>query len=769
MKNVITGWFKKEIYHNKDNDYSVGKVQILNSNIDKKILKEHSTDGYVTIVGYMSHLLKDDLYHFYGDFTKNNYGIQFFVDSYEIEEKKDEDSLIEFLSSDLFRGIGKKTAKKIVSILGDDAIGKIIKDKSVLDSVTGLREITKNNIYEVLLINYESEKIMRFLLKNGIGSKLSKKIFNKYMQNTIPYLEENPYRLIDEIEGIGFKKADSLAVAIDFDLKSPYRIQAAIKYIFEEFCFSEGFTYITIEQILKKANQFLNDFMISLSDNEIKENIHNLIEKNKIILEDSKYYIPTLYKAELLIAQRVKAIIDYEELVDFNDEDIIKIIKIVETENKISYTDKQKAAIKTALKSKITILTGGPGTGKTTVVNGFLQAYLKLNKLEITNFKEHVALIAPTGRAAKRLTETTGFEASTIHRLLGYNLLGTFTYDEFNHLGHKLVIIDESSMIDVLLCANLLRALNNDTKIVFIGDINQLPSVGPGEVLKDMILSNLVKTVKLDKIHRQSEDSSIIDLAHDINEQIISSDLLNKKSDRNFIRCNNDVLLDNLKFIITNAVEKQFSYENIQVLAPMYKGIVGIDNINLFLQNCLNPKTIEKKEITFFNKIFRLGDKVIQLANRPEKNIMNGDIGYIKHVFLEDDNDEDTKLIIDYDGNEVSYSESELNDISLAYCISIHKSQGSEFDIVILVLSKSYSIMLRKKLLYTAVTRAKKFLIMIGDVESYKIAVNNSFETMRQTSLKKRLMKSVNTKKIAIDDFEFIYTKLDTTPYDFME
>lgn len=769
MKKVITGWFKKEIYHNLDNDYSVGKVQILNSNIDKKILKANSTDGYVTIVGYMSHLLKDDLYHFYGDFAKNNYGIQFFVESYEIEEKKDENSLIEFLSSDLFIGIGKKTASKIVSILGDNTIDKIIKDKSVLDSVHGLKENTKNNIYEVLLINYESEKIMRFLLKNGFGSKLSKKIFNKYLQNTIPYLEENPYRLIDEIEGIGFKKADSLAESINFDLKSPYRIQAAINYIFEEYCFNEGFTYITIEQILNKANQFLNEFRISLTDNEIKENIQNLVEKNKIILENSKYYLPTLYKAEVIIAQRIKAIIDYEEELEFNDDEINKMISMVENEIKITYTDKQKEAISTALKSKVTVLTGGPGTGKTTVVNGFLKTYLKLFEIKKIQITKQVALVAPTGRAAKRIAETTNFEASTIHRLLGYSKSGTFSYDENNRLGQKLVIIDESSMIDVLLCANLLKALNNETKIVFIGDINQLPSVGPGEVLKDLIASNIVTTVKLDKIHRQSHDSSIIELAHDINGQKISQDLLSKKNDRNFIRCNNDTLLENLKFIITNAVEKQFTYENIQVLAPMYKGIVGIDNINYFLQDCLNPKTFEKKEITFFNKIFRLGDKVIQLVNKPEKNVMNGDIGYIKHVFLDDKSNDDTKLIIDFDGNEVSYSESDLNDISLAYCISIHKSQGSEFDIVILVLSKSYSIMLRKKLLYTAVTRAKKFLIMIGDVESYKIAVNNSRENIRQTSLKQRLITIKPSEKINIDDFEFSYNKLDITPYEFMK
>ncbi len=770
MGNVITGWYKREIFYNQDNDYHVGKIQVQTSNMDYKMIKQYSNDGYITVVGYMPKLLKDDLYHFHGDFVKSNYGMQFSIESYEMEIKKDKDSLILFLSSDLFKGVGKKTAKKIANILGDEAIEKIIKDKTVLDQIEGLKENTKNSIYEILLVNYASQKIMRFLLKNGFGNRLSKKIFKKYMQNTIQYMEENPYRLIDDIEGIGFKKADALAISLNFDLKSPFRIQAAIKYIFEEYCFNEGFTYITSEQLISKAKLFLNENSMSLTDLEINDNINKLIQTKRIVLDQNKYYLPILFQAEVTIAQKISALLEIEDEIPFKDEEIEKIISEIEKEIHIKYTKMQHLAIKKALLSKVTILTGGPGTGKTTIVNGFLKAYIHLHDLRKSQISSHIALVAPTGRAAKRMSETTGFDASTIHRLLGYQLTGEFTYSEDKRLECKLIVIDESSMIDVLLLSNLLKSLNNDCKIVFVGDINQLPSVGPGEVLKDLIASQIIETVKLEKIHRQNEDSSIISLAHDINAQIISKDLLEKQKDRNFIRCQNNAILDNLKFILTNAVEKEFTIDNVQVLAPMYKGLVGIDNINQYLQNCLNPKTEEKKETSYFSKIFRLGDKVIQLVNRPEQNIMNGDIGFIRYVYSEDESDDDYKLMVDFDGIEVNFTENDLSDLSLAYCISIHKSQGSEFDIVILILSKSYSIMLRKKLIYTAVTRAKKFLIMIGDVEAYQLAVLNTRETIRQTSLKEKLLILNTIDKIIIDDYEFHYHPIENlTPYNFLK
>ncbi len=766
MSYFITGRYKKEIFYNDANNYHVAKIEVQKS--DCQSIKQYlGFDGMITIVGYLPILLKDELYHFYGEFIKNSYGMQFQVDRYEMEEKKDEESLVLFLSSSIFKGIGKKTARKIVEILGENAIDKIIKDKAVLDLVPGLNNNKKNNIFDVLILNYESEKIMRFLIKNGFGNRLAMKIFKKYKENTIGYIEENPYRLIDDIEGIGFKKADNLARALNYDLKSPNRIQAAINHIFEEYCFSEGFTYITYDQLFNKAQQFLNGNEALLTEAEINENIGTLIDNKKIIMENDKYYLPYLYQAEVGVATKIQELIDNNN--DRYDEMLLdNLLTDIEKEVGLTYSPKQRLAIKEAVKNKVIVLTGGPGTGKTTIVKGFLKTYISVNKLPKSEINSHIALVAPTGRAAKRMSEATGFNAQTIHRLLGYTLSGEFTFNETNRLECKLVVVDESSMIDVLLLAQLLKALKADVKLVFVGDINQLPSVGPGEVLKDIISANIVPVIKLDKIHRQSHNSSIVALAHDINDSVISHDLLIKQPDRNFIRCQNELILDNLKFILTSALGKEFSLEQVQVLAPMYKGLVGIDNINACLQACLNPKSSDKKEINYYNKVFRIGDKVIQLVNRPDLNIMNGDIGYIKHIFDEDDLEDDTRLIVDFEGNEVNLTEQDLNDLSLAYCISIHKSQGSEFDIVVLVLSKSYNIMLRKKLIYTAVTRAKKYLILLGEVEAYHLAVLNTKETIRQTTLKERLTNF--TTEIIIDDFTFSYLpEKNLTPYDFLE
>lgn len=768
MKNTISGFFKHEIFRNNENEYTVGLVQVLKSDLDIKTLKRYSEGGKVTIVGFLPKLLRDEEYHFYGEFVENNqYGMQFKVDTVEIETKSDEKSLIEFLSSDLFKGVGKVLAKKIVEKLGMDAIDKILQDSTCLLDIKGMTENTANALFEGLLVNVESEKNIRFLLEHGFGIKLAKRIFKQYKQNTIGLLKENPYRLIDDIDLIGFKKADQLALSLGFDMKSPHRIRASIKHIFLEYCFSEGYTFIYEQQLIERSASFLNQQSIKLSYDEILTNVNQLIDQGQIIKEDNRLYLKTLHEAEASVANQIfhLSFVDDDDRADHKLNDVIEE---VEQNLQIHYTPKQKEAIITALTNKIAIITGGPGTGKTTVVNGIIQSYCLLNNVKPIKADETIALVAPTGRAAKRMQETTGISAQTIHRFLGYGLSGEFTYNEHNTISHQLIICDETSMVDIQLMSYLLRALPKDTKIIFVGDVNQLPSVGPGEVLKDFIESGQMKTVILDKIHRQTHQSSIIELAHDINNQKMTNDLLEKQNDRNFIRSTNDTTLEHLQFIIESALKKGFSIEQIQILAPMYKGTVGIDKINEFLQKTINPKKEDKKEITHYNKLFRHGDKVIQLVNRPNDYVMNGDIGFITHVFIEP-NDENVRLIVSYDDIEVSYTDTDLDNLALAYCISIHKSQGSEFDLVIVVLSKSYHVMLRKKLIYTAVTRAKKVLMLVGDPEAYQIAVNNTREMPRQTTLKERLKHLFLKQKIVIDQYEFEISKNDdVSPYDFM-
>jgi exodeoxyribonuclease V alpha subunit len=768
MKNKLTGFFKREIFRNKDNEYTVGIVQVLTSDLDIKTLKKYSDRGQVTIVGFLPQLLIDEEYHFYGEFFENNYGMQFKVDTYEIEMKNDRRSLIDFLSSDLFKGIGRVLARRIVDELGDNAVDKIIANKNCLMDIVGMTENKAEQLFEGLLVNYSSEKIIRFLMEHGFGTKVSKKIFKHYKQTTIESLSENPYRLIDDIEGVGFKRADQFAASLGYDMKSKNRIQASIKHVFLELCYSEGYTFIYEEQLLNQSQSFLNQSEFRLTPEDILMNIEELILNKQIVKEDNRLYLKTLYEAETNVANRIFQISNLDVETIQAENEILECINEIEKEYGITYTSKQKEAIITALNHKVTVLTGGPGTGKTTVVNGIIQSYKRLNGLNPSGLIDKLALVAPTGRAAKRLQETTTCEAKTIHRLLGYDGAGNLTYNEHNKVNQSLIICDESSMIDISLASHLLSALNNEVQIIFVGDVNQLPSVGPGEVLKDIIGSKVVETITLDKIHRQKNQSTIIELAHDINQEVISPNLLDKQHDRNFIVSNHDQILNRLEFIIKNALDKKFSIENIQILAPMYKGPVGIDQINLHMQEVINPKEEGKKEYSHYNRIFRQGDKVIQLVNRPTEYVMNGDIGFISHIF-EESNDENIRLVVTYDEIEVNYTDNELDQLSLAYSISIHKSQGSEFDIVIVVLSKSYHVMLRKKLIYTAVTRAKKSLILIGDPRAYAIAVQNSRETLRQTTLKERFQNLFKNKAILFDGFEFKIPEIGLiSPYDFL-
>lgn len=764
----LTGIYKREIFRNDGNDYTVGRVKVLNCEADPKFLLKHVEAGEVTIVGYFSPLLLDMTYHFYGDFIENQYGIQFQVERYEMEMQNDRFSLIQFLSSDLFKGVGKVLAARIVDHLGDQVIEKIIADKNVLKGITGLTPQKIDLIFEGCLINYELEKIMRFLMSHGFGAGISKRIFSQYKENTISLLKENPYRLIDDIPGIGFKRADQFALSLKFDPHSPYRIAASIKYVFSELCYQEGYTYILWEQLLSGCEQFLNQNDFRLSVEEIKENIKQLIKQGEIIHEGERLYLRALYEAEVNLANELFRIAKSDFDAEIDEILVAEAIQQVEAEAEIEYTEKQKQAISQSLLSKITIITGGPGTGKTTVVNGIIKTFALLNKISDFDRDDRIALVAPTGRAAKRLQETTGCEGKTIHRLLGYDRNGYFQYNDLQKLGCKLIICDETSMVDIFLAYYLVRALKDDVQIIFVGDVNQLPSVGPGEVLKNLIDACCFPTIVLDKIHRQQHHSSIIEIAHDINNQVIPKDLFEKKTDRNFILASNDLLISRLEFIVNNALSKGFPIEDIQILAPMYKGNVGIDQINLNLQNLINPKSDVKKEIQFGNKIFRQGDKVIQLVNRPQDFVMNGDIGFVTHVFPED-NEDHVKLIVSFDDLEVKYTETELDQLSLAYCISIHKSQGSEFPIVIVVISKSYSIMLQKKLIYTAVTRAKKSLILLGDPYAFINAIRNNQIIQRQTSLQNRLERLFKTNKILIDGYEFEIWQNKVTPYDFLD
>ena len=453
------------------------------------------------------------------------------------------------------------------------------------------------------------------------------------------------------------------------------------------------------------------------------------------------------YLAEVDLAKEIASFLKDERsasgIKKYEQDEIEKIFTKIKKESHIEFSPEQEEAIKMAFTEPIVIITGGPGTGKTTIVHAILKMYLRLNE-DNSTLAEAIALLAPTGRAAKRLKESTNMNASTIHKFLGYQGENYFEYSKTNKTSARLIIVDEASMMDLPLASRLITSMHTDARLIIVGDVDQLPSVGPGQVLKDLIDSKEIKTVRLTKIHRQAEDSSIINLAHNVNEGILPENILDKLSDRNFIATSSEALPSMVVDLYQKAIEKGKSIKDTQVLIPMYKGDAGINEINNRIQEAINPFT-ELGELKHLNRVFRINDKVIQLVNRAEKGIMNGDIGYVASFIIK--NEKIAGLEVNYDLIKVPYTLEELDDLTLAYAISIHKSQGSEFDLVIMPFTNSYYIMLKRKLIYTGITRAKKTLLLIGDPSAMQYGIRR-IEIERRTILKEEIKKYLHATSI---------------------
>ena len=750
-KYYVEGTVLREIYRNDDNDFCISILLLAAHNANEEILNQALTPiadknksslfetpvdseyGEIIISGYYPKLDKDKPYKFIGKWINHpKYGWQFQVLEFQskqvVSSKKE---VISYLSSSIFKGIGKKTAENIVDALGEDAIDLILQDKNQLSKVKGLNRKQRDALYEMLLDKQGDDKVLAPLYGFGISPKFVIKIFKKYGHEALPIIHENPYQLIIDIEGIGFLKADEIAKSLGVPLDDRRRIQAAIVYVMSTVTAQDGHTFLEFEQLLEAAMNFLNNNgQVSINRNLLIEGIDELINLKQLIRENERLYLLTLWKYEKKI---VGAIRNLQEDASFKKIKIKKAFDEVKEDIGISYSEKQEIAIITALKEPFSIITGAPGTGKTTVVNGILQVY---DKLYEKNKKEPVIKLAsPTGRAAKRLEETTEREATTIHRLLGYNGASQFYHNEEEPLIADLIIIDEVSMLDVYLAYQLFTSITKGTKVILVGDDNQLPSVGPGQILKDLIESEEIILTRLTEIHRQAKDSSVITLAHEINAGVLPNDLNEKKADRLFISSHNDNIIDYLEKVIKGAIDKGYTARDVQVLIPMYRGPVGIDKVNEVLQQLFNPKSDDKDEIDTGFKIYRVGDKVLQLMNNPEQEVMNGDVGEIKSIRQVN---KKQQITVDFDGLEVVYRKEDLNVLTHAYAMSIHKAQGSEYPVVILPITRSYWIMLQRKLIYTAITRAKKSLIIIGDYEALLYGVQNN-RNNRQTTLKQRL------------------------------
>ena len=725
----IKGNYRRSIYQNSQG-YNIGLFKVMDTDDEK--LADYIAHT-ITFTGYFHELNDMDTYLFYGKLvTHPKYGEQFQVDNYERCKPEEKDSIIEFLTSGLFKGIGEKKAKAIVDVLGKDTLKIILENPDNLILIPG---VTKKNI-EVLhtkLQEYESSyEIILFLTELGFSTKDAMIVYNFYKNKTKNIIDTNIYKIIEDIYNMTFKKIDAIALKSGLEKTASIRVEASIIYIMNELSNAYGHSYYFKEEIASYLPRVLG---VNITEKLFLDALESLEKNLSIVKKEDRYYLKEMYESETLITKRFRMLSREEDIVI---KDIDSKIKELENLFGITYNEQQFSAIKNSLLKKILIITGGPGTGKTTIMKGITELYRTINKLSYEQLQEKIALLAPTGRAAKRMSESTLLRASTIHRFLKWQKeTNKFQVNEYNKSRVEFVIIDEGSMIDTYLMASLLKGISANCKIILVGDDHQLPSVGPGQVLHDLIESNCLQKVELTELYRQGKDSNILTLAYDIRQGEVNEEVFNIGDDLTFIKATPSQVIENV-LEITDTYQ-DLSYKEFQILCPMYKTIAGIDEINRHVQNKVNPKSKNKKEIQYGDVIFRENDKVLQLTNMPDENVYNGDIGIIKEIKISPKKE----IIIDFDNNIVKYTPSNFNNFRLAYAISIHKAQGSEFDVVIIPIVRNYNKMLYRKLIYTGITRSKKKLYLIGDINALKYAVSNNNSDIRRTSIKDYLQNGI--------------------------
>lgn len=731
------------IFYNRENGYGVCLFQVSESS-------EPVEAKEITVVGYMAAPQEDLPYTCYGDWeTHPKYGLQFRVQRMEQEMPQSQEAVIKYLSSDLFPGIGRKTASNIVDCLGEDALKQIVHNPEKLANVPGLSGNKAELIVSNLQEHADFEQVLLFLYEYGIGSALAFKIYNTYKQETMAILKDNPYQLIYDIEGIGFARADAIGREIGVAEDAPERKKAAILYVLSKAANAEGHVYLSVDELVAKVSVLLDrEPEDEAWSQALKACILELDEEDNVVLDDDEQsvYLPSLFYSEQGLAKKIQWLLLQEKEMYPADE-VYRIIGELEDEFDVQFAEKQREALITAATHPFMILTGGPGTGKTTVIRGICHLLSRLEEfsLDTAHYSGEdkpypVRLVAPTGRAAKRMSEATGLPAMTIHRLLGWR--GEFFEHDADHpiLG-RLLIIDEASMMDMWLAYQLLRTVPAGMKVIMVGDADQLPSVGPGQVFHQMIESGIIPCIDLQHIFRQAEGSSIVTLAHDIKQGKLPDNIQKPLDDRRFFPCDKEQVAPIAVKLVQQALVRGYTIYDVQVLAPMYKGPAGVDRLNRMLQEAVNPPQKAKRELLWGEVIFRTGDKVLQLSNHPEEPVYNGDIG--KVIAIEETPDDGEQqgvcLWVRFDQTEVGYTRNQLNQLSLAYCTSIHKAQGSEFPIVVLPVVRAYSRMLQRNLVYTAVTRAKSYLMLCGELSALYDGVRRVGGFNRNSRLRERL------------------------------
>lgn len=723
----IRGKFKQMIFES-DNGYKVGLFRVKEASGEM----EEYVNKTITFTGYFADVDAEAYYKLTGNYVFNErYGSQFQVSSYEREEPKGKDAVVEFLSSSLVKGCGEKTAIAIVDTLGEEALTLIKENPDNLLLVPGISEVKAKRIYNSIVKYQSTDEIIVNLKKLGFTINESLAILNKWGESSLEIVNNDIYKLIDIID---FTKLDKVFLSMK-DAEAEERILACLIETFKRVGFKNGDTYLEKEEIFSTIR---NEFKIFIEEDELDEYLDKLKKNKDIVVKKKKYFLKEYYDYEEEIADSLEMISRHSKTRVTNFDDLIAAVQL---EYDVKYNTDQKKAIKNALTNRISIITGGPGTGKTTIINSIVKLYVRIHNLNYKEVINDIALLAPTGRAAKKMSDSTGLPAMTIHRYLKWNKeKNEFQINEYNKNYHKLIIVDETSMIDTYLFASLLKGIGHNITLVLVGDSNQLPSVGPGLILNDLIDSDMFTHTTLEQIYRQSDNSYIPILAKEIKEHDLSSEFTKQTDDYNFLHASGLTIKEMIRKICVMSKEKGLTEEEIQVLAPMYRGENGIDNLNVLLQDIFNPKSKDRKETKVGDITYRVGDKVLQLVNDPDNNIFNGDIGYISSIGTIMGSKNKDVFTINFDGNEIQYTREDLINIKHAYAITIHKSQGSEFAHVIMPVSKAYYKMLYNKLIYTGVSRAKKSLIIIGEEESLVMAVNNDYSNNRKTNLKEQIV-----------------------------
>ena len=735
----LIGTIESVVYRNSENGYTV--------------LDVFSRGEMITVSGKFPIVGIGEVLELEGEFKFNaRYGEQFVAESIRVDKPNDKTSIQNYLSCGLISGVGEVTARNIVNRFGEDTLKVIDEEPEKLAEVRGISIKKANEIHAAYQDIKTMQDAVMFLQKYDISINMAVKIFNKYKHKTEEVLQQNPYKLIEDIEGIGFKTADKIAMKMGVGFDSDIRIRAGVLFALGEIAEKQGSTVAYLEElkntaigVLELDGSYIDNVESAIVDLEITGAIKKVTHEEKEALAIAKYYSMEDYISKKLINLCVNA-----DVAKLGTEKEVEQYEIL---NNIKLHENQKEAILAGTSEGVVVITGGPGTGKTTIIKGILKI--------LKNAQLKCMLMAPTGRAAKRMEEQTGEQASTIHRALEANFAKGgrgFVRNENNPLEADAIIIDEVSMLDVFLMSSLLKAVNFGTRVILVGDKDQLPSVGAGNVLADIIASDVFKVVELTQIFRQSEDSMIAQNAHKINNSEMP-DLKIKSSDFFYSSTHEPQAVANeIVSLITERMPKYFSdlkSEDIQVIAPMKAGIAGVDNLNVLIQEKLNPEKGGKKQIELQKRIFRVGDRVMQIVNNYDREwekytsfgyatygsgVFNGDMGYIDDIYTEIN-----EVFVTFDdGRRACYSYAELEEIVLSYAITIHKSQGSEFPAVIIPIMGGSPLLMNKNLLYTAVTRAKKMVVLIGKSTNIFYMVNNKFSATRNTMLKSMLQKNVN-------------------------